>query len=285
MLTWRIHTRLLTDNSERIKAALDALTGFGDQIQFVSGNPLETETPLPVHPQETGGVALTTINEAKSGVGGNWQFPRLLYFDTHKYNVSYWLPRIGESVPVLNRQCTFVPCGCIRNINPPLPEKLFIRPDSGLKTFTGFVLDCRAEDLSGWEDVEAKIRQEVPALSPESIVCISAAQYLEATEWRFWIADRKVVASTPYSWGDQLLLWTPPPAAALDIANMVAENKWQPDVVYVADVVQTKGGRFWLNELNAASTSGLYNVPMSDLLPAIRETVLREIAGEIGQEG
>src|SRR5690606_31966545 len=115
---------------------------------------------------------------------------------------------------------------------------------------------------------------------------------LEATEWRFWIVGRTVVANASYSWEQEDVPWAPPPLEALQVAQAMAANSWQPDIAYVVDVVRessediTPGGPigsngYFLNELNAASTSGLYNAPFSPLLTALREAVLGEVAGDL----
>ena len=282
-LTWRIHDRIIPG---RVDEVLTFLESTGDRVQIISGNHIQCLAPELVSENEVGGIAVTTLNDARTNLRGSWQFPRLLYFDEMQYNVSNWLPMIDPKIPVLNRQSLFVPAGCIQYMGLsfgggilPSPEgSIFVRPNSGLKPFTGFVIDCFTNRICGWSDVANKILEQVPDLAPDTLVCVAPGQLLKPLEWRFWIANRRVVACTPYGWDEQPIPWQSPPAGSLAVAEAMAANPWQPDTVYVVDVVQTKNnGRFWLNELNAASTSGWYNVPLEQIVPALREAVFTEL--------
>jgi len=295
-VTWRIHTSITNDRADEVCAFLSDL---GDKVQLVTGNTHLTSLPDPPGPEEgeAAGVALTTLQDATHTLSRAdlvyakrevelWQFPRLLYFSREHYDVSYWMPLIEERVPVLNRGCLFVPAGAIKFIKATLPgldleskkAGMFVRPDSGLKFFTGFVLDITPAD--SWDEIYRAIYQEAHP-SDRTMVCLSLARDLEPTEWRFWIVNRKVVASSPYSWGGPVP-WSEPPAGAVAVAEAMAANPWQPDLAFVVDVVQTiDDQKFWVNEINAASTSGIYNVPLGDLLPALRDIAIKEATGEV----
>jgi len=289
-VNWRIHTAVTKDRADEVCAFL---SGLGDKVQLVTGSTHLNSLPYPPGEDEVTGIALTTIQDATfvlmivdKEFAKLWQFPRLLYFSRERYNVSYWMPMIEEKVPVLNRGCLFVPAGAIKFIKATLPgldleskkAGLFVRPDSGLKLFTGFVLDITPAD--SWEEIYRAIYQEAhPA--DRTMVCLSLARDLEPTEWRFWIVNRQVVASSPYSW-EGPVPWSAPPLGAQAVAELMAANPWQPDLAFVVDVVQTKDDqKFWLNEINAASTSGIYNVPLGDLLPALRGIAIKEATGEV----
>lgn len=285
---WRIHCGLIGTREAELS---DLLTNGGDTVQFVSGRRPE----LPIDPQSiTGGaLALTTIQDAKL-LAARWPVSPGLYFHPRKYDVSYWLPRTQRDIPALNRGAFFVPFGLVPSIAQSLWTSgivlsdglLFVRPDSGLKPFAGFVVDCNKPGVKNWQGVADEIAREVRHLAPETLICIATGRKLKPVEWRFWIVDRKVVASAPYSWDSGALLWRHPPYDALRCAEAMAQNPWQPDIAYVADVVQLDGGDepFYLNEINAASTSGLYNVLAEPLFDALRSAVVRELAGEISIE-
>lgn len=174
--------------------------------------------------------------------------------------------------------------GLIPHLPPSLRcDRLFVRPDSGLKPFPGLVLDCQAQNLKTWADVASALAYDLRGQAPEKLVCLAPGYRLMPLEWRFWVVNRTVVASSPYSWEDGVVPWQAPPEAALKLAEAMAQNAWQPDIAYVVDVVQRQDGAapFYINELNAASTSGLYSVPFDALLPALRAAVLAESSGEL----
>lgn len=68
------------------------------------------------------------------------------------------------------------------------PKALFVRPNSGAKPFTGFVVD--RED-------KHKIESLVQSIGVETLVLVAPAKDITA-EWRFVICDRKVVAGCRY---------------------------------------------------------------------------------------
>jgi len=287
---WRLHESILRD---RVQEVAEYLQGIGDRVQVVRGrydSLAGDDAPRDPLPGEIGGIAITTIQEAKTGLQGRWKYPRMLFFDRESYHVSHWMPRIHLSVPVLNRRCLFVPIGMVQHLEfvAQFGHSLFVRPNSGLKPFTGFPIDCRKENIKSWFRLAQYLDPARPdsyagiaGLDPSTMICISQHKELETTEWRFWIIDRKVVASTPYGWSGTGHPWQEPPPGALNIATQMANNKWQPDLAYVVDVVQTaEDGLFWLNEINAASTSGWYSARLDDLIPALRHAVVQQTRDE-----
>lgn len=297
MFVWRIHEGLL---GERRDELVHLLEGQGDHVQVVSGH--WRRLPAPAHSGEAfaaipgaAGLALTTLQDAARLPAQGWSAPRLLYHHQRHYDVSYWMPRIDGAIPLLNRGCLFVPVGMLSNISVPFESfcpdgVLFVRPDSGNKPFPGLGLDCRVLGPGGWATAEALLALQVMGgpMAPELMACLAPGKRLKPLEWRFWVVQRQVVASTPYSWTDEPLSWVAPPPQALALAEAVAGNAWQPDVAYVVDVVQLEDaegdGAFFVNELNAASTSGLYAVPLAPLMAALKGAVLAERDGLIGIE-
>lgn len=282
---WRIHAGLLEGRTEELASVV---ADWGDALQLVFGH--WRALPPPDRDAATAGLALTTLQDATRLPGQGWMAPRMLYFHSRRYDVSFWMPRIAEAIPVLNRGCAFVPFGLIAHMPAETQERLlaqgsvFIRPDSGLKAFPGVVLDLSGSAVLTWPDVVARIQQELRTCAPELLACVGPGRQLDPLEWRFWVVDRQVVASTPYSW-ELDAPWGAPPQAAYAVADAMAKNPWQPDIAYVVDVVrciQTQA--YYLNELNAASTSGLYSAPLRPLLSALRHAVLAEAAGELSVE-
>lgn len=289
MLTWRIHEGLADSRADELIRTIES---NGDAVQRISGHWRALPAPTAPSPRERGGLALTTLQDAVKLLTGGWRAPRLLYFSEQRFNVSFWMPRLAPSIPVLNRGCLFIPVGALGSTAVPLGAfvtaesgQLFIRPDSGIKLFPGLVLDRREEPLETWDDVARAFERQAGTQRPETLACVSLGRLLRHVEWRFWIVNRKVVASSPYSWDRAPLGWMAPPPQALHIAEAMSQNPWQPDIAYVVDVVQLEDGNdFFLNELNAASTSGLYAVPFEPLVAALRCAVIAEAEGEISLE-
>ena len=105
-------------------------------------------------------------------------------------------------------------------------------------------------------------------------------QQLKQIEWRFWIVNKQVVAWAPYCWEEDIP-WSLAPERMLSLAREVSQNPWQPDIAYVVDIVETERADVFVNEINAASTSGVYAVPIEDLLLALRNVAHLEISDEL----
>lgn len=275
---WRLHTAIFGFESSAAAAYLRTL---GDSVQVISGS-IRDLPPVEVMPAPMPALAITTLQDAAKnhvGPGTPW-----LFYDGHSYDVAYWMPRIEASIPVLNREGVFLPFGMLQAPCPALLSwigedgSVFIRPDSGRKLFTGFVAAVTADgSLSIGHEHQTRLA------APDAMCLVAPTKKIDPVEWRFWIVDRKVVASTPYSWVTEPE-WAPAPESCVAVSRAMAANPWQPDLAYVVDVVEHNGQAFLL-EINAASTSGIYAAPLETLLLALRDVAQREHAGEITREG
>lgn len=274
-MLWRIHEAVA---GSALPDLQEVLSACGDTVQVVSGHVLQ----LPPPPAGAGAgeiaMALTTLQDARS-LGRNtqlWPYRPGLYFDSSNYNVSSWLPRLPQDVPILNRSSFFCPVGLIAT----LPHiawldlgAVFVRPDSGLKRFTGYTI----EGIRGWPQVAQALLEAHPTLGVHELVQIAPARQIAPVEWRFWIAEHQVIGQAQYSWYmlNERNEAESVPEQVLALALEIAQRYEAPHPIYVLDVVQSEGEVF-ANELNAFSTSGLYNVDVSSLMPAAREVILRD---------
>lgn len=145
---------------------------------------------------------------------------------------------------------------------------LFVRPDSGKKTFTGQVFD------------KVNIKTEMEFLSrhsnvmPETILWVCPAKKIEK-EFRFWISAGKVVTYSEYSWDRDIDIAGSPSDTAFKLAEKVAGYQWQADRIYTVDI-QDSSKEAKIIELNSFSCAGLYRCDGKHLL----ETVSRDILSE-----
>lgn len=76
---WRLHESNLRD---RVQETAEYLEGIGDRVQVVRGrydSLAGDDAPPDALPCEIGGIAVTTIQEAKQGPQDRWQYPRVNY--------------------------------------------------------------------------------------------------------------------------------------------------------------------------------------------------------------
>lgn len=136
---------------------------------------------------------------------------------------------------------------------------VFIRPDDNDKSFSGRLVP--EGNFPEWFE-------ETQAAGPvaTALAVVSAPVRIEA-EWRFVIADRKVVAGTGYKGGGKLADPGDCYRNAALFAQEIAAAPWQPRAIYCVDVAYGQGGRYRLVEIGGINSAGLYRC---ELLPVIR---------------
>lgn len=273
---WRLHAGLFDD---RLPEVLAWLAAHKDVYQVVEGRARDLPPPPPSYDQP--GLAMTILQDIRDLP---WAAVPGAYWDRDRFQLSYYLPRLDPAIPYLNETGVFYPAGML----PLLPRLnpghyrdtgMFIRPDSGQKPFPGVTIP-REAFLS--DATSAAALAEFLAtykISPQALCFVAPARPLDTVEWRCWIVNRQVVASSPYSW-TETCPWAPAPPEVLTVAEQVAAQAWQPDIAYVADIA-TMGGKAYLLEFNAASTAGIYQAPIEPLFTALRSAALQEAAGEL----
>lgn len=129
-------------------------------------------------------------------------------------------------------------------------EGVFVRPDSGMKTFTGQVVKYES-----WAYDCASI-DKFSGVMDETLVAFATEKKIDG-EFRFVIANQEVIAGSEYRWDDRLDVRADYPAEAREVADKVAKLDWQLDLAYTCDVALTASGPRVV-ELNSFCCAGLY---------------------------
>ena len=145
---------------------------------------------------------------------------------------------------------------------------LFIRPDSGYKTFTGQTIE-----KSKFE-TQQEILKQTSSILPETIIWVDVAKNINK-EYRFWISDKKIIGQSEYSWNDDDI-GNFIPTEAIEFAQKVASHDWQPDRMYVVDIHLTDNNIPSIIEFNSFSCSGLYNCDAKTMLKMASIDILKE---------
>lgn len=152
-------------------------------------------------------------------------------------------------------------------------NKVFIRPNSGFKTFTG--LPIHIEEF----DYEINTLKNLTSVVDETLILVSSCKVI-ASEYRFFIVNREVVTGSQYKKDEELYIKQGYPEAALEVAKAMAKNKWQPDIAYACDV-GIVNGMAKIIELNAFSSSGFYAADLPILVEAVDTVAVLEYNGEL----
>ncbi len=162
-----------------------------------------------------------------------------------------------------------------------MDDCIFIRPDSGAKTFTGQIL--KREEI----DREFKLFESYAGRPLDQILTVISTPKLIHKEWRFVIVDKKVIAVSQYrenfkSYVREQSLEIDPvieegcPTKALKLAEEIADDPWQPDRAYTLDICSGNDGRVWLLEANSFSCSGLYKCSPEPIVREISRIALED---------
>jgi hypothetical protein len=140
-------------------------------------------------------------------------------------------------------------------------DRIFVRPDSPLKLFTGQV----ATRDTFAADVEYMGFYEFPA---SSLVLVSAPQEI-LSEWRFVVARGRVVAGCQYKREGRLEYLTEYGDQALKLAETIAAIEYVPDPAWVMDICKTSDDAYHLLEIGGFSFSDLYACDKRAIVAAV----------------
>jgi hypothetical protein len=202
----------------------------------------------------------------------------LAYFSEDRFYFSRYAHKLPRGV-MLNEPGLFLPCAAVVNQAADISgwfgaDRAFIRPDSGLKVFTG--VDVSLTQLR--QEVHAL--QQVSSLTDDTIIFVAPYRLIH-TEYRVFIVNREVISASQYSFSGETSGAVT--QDVLDLAGVVAKHRWQIDVAYSCDIAVTDEG-LRVVELNAGSTSGFYACDAKKVIKAMMESAWLEYQGELSVE-
>lgn len=224
-----------------------------EYLPFMSGSIDVFEDVDCVVTQTSINLALQISSQKKGWIPGPW-------LTEEKYRCSKYYPHIGD---LLFNDCyVMMPRSeVLRNKKRlynwlGLSNSVFMRPDSGLKSFTGKVI--REEDFEKeWSWVEE-------FTDPESLIVISTPKTIKF-EWRFIVADKNVITGSQYNVAGEHSCSPIYPDKAYELAKEIA-IVYQPDTMFVIDICQGSDEEYYLLEIGAFSCAGLYDCNMATIV-------------------
>jgi hypothetical protein len=202
------------------------------------------------------------------------------YYTKDRLACSHYMPRLPLEL-LGNAEGVYLPFGDFVRRRDQIyrlfgDSRLFVRPDSGGKTFTGL---CLEQETAG---VEINSLRQLTSVTDDTRVLIAPAQSIRA-EYRFFIVEGKVVTGSRYHVNGQRSIDPVVSKLCLEVAQQVAALPWQVDLAYTCDV-GLFAGEPKVVELNAFSTSGLYACHALRLFDAVGKVAWREFIGELSLE-
>jgi len=145
------------------------------------------------------------------------------------------------------------------------PERVFVRPDSPLKPFSGRELAV--------SDINLDALDHGFYYDDDQLAIVVSTPKQVRREWRLVIADRQVVASCEYQ-ASREGIGTEVPEAVTGLAALVAAAEWQPAPLYVVDVGEVSE-KLQVMELNPFSGADLYHCDPGAVVDAVSRVAER----------
>ena len=146
---------------------------------------------------------------------------------------------------------------------------VFMRPDSGAKTFYGNVYP--KDEL----DSEIKLMDGYAGLPLDEILVVTSCPKVIYKEWRIVVVDGEPISATQYKKDGKLNEKEGCDVDAWLLAQRIAKEEWQPDRAYTLDICKSNG-RYSLLEANSFSCSGLYDCPVGSIVREVSRVALEE---------
>lgn len=147
-------------------------------------------------------------------------------------------------------------------------NKIFLRPDSGSKTFTGLAI--HEDDFAH----EINTLNRLLNVDHNSMVLVASCKNIEV-EFRFFIVEGKVITGSQYKIGDDLIISPVVSPRCLALAQEIAQGPFQIDLAYACDIGIVDGEPKVI-ELNSFSAAGLYAADVKNLFSAVAECAAAE---------
>jgi hypothetical protein len=130
---------------------------------------------------------------------------------------------------------------------------IFVRPDSGEKTFQAQLIDL--QDFDNFWSVGSRMSAE-----DDDVVVVSTPKNIQA-EFRVVCSkynDGEIIAHSTYQYQKLRTLIPSVPVGVLDKCKEVFKCGYFPDSVFCIDIFQDGDLNFWVGELTSFSSAGLY---------------------------
>lgn len=210
---------------------------------------------------------------------GSFQFARRIqntrwipgvYCNKKELECLFYYPRIGKYL--LNSEYTMLPFGELSRRKESLlgfNDSVFIRPSSGLKSFTGKVVTRES-----WsKDISLMSFYDV---MPEALVVVAPPRTIH-NEWRVVVVSGIVVAAAQYMKGKDFVRIGGAPEEVVQYAQEVVNaSNYMPDPAWTIDIGEVDNKELKVIEVGSFSCAGFYGADPHALIQTVNAVALRE---------
>lgn len=188
-------------------------------------------------------------------------------------DTSYYMSQLPREL-FFNDDAIYLPFGMISERKDTLrdlfSDHIFIRPDSGFKSFTGF--GVKMKDL----DFELSSLKQTKNPGSHEMCLIARSKPINA-EYRIVVCEKQVITGSQYRWDGRMDVRIDVHNNAWSFAqDKVANQPWQLDTCYVVDIFLDENMNPKIGEFNSFASAGLYNCDVDRIVEAASSAALRE---------
>lgn len=193
------------------------------------------------------------------------------YYDSESYKVSDYLTRIKPEL-YLNSNGFLLPYDVLRKnylqyTSILRDSKLFIRPNTGKKIFTGLIIDTNKPE-------EFDLLEKSTGVMANTLVWVSTAKHISA-EYRYIIVDGSVISSSQYHKNGEIFISENNDPRARELAEHIANTSNSFYNTFVCDIGIYNDNPYVI-ELNCINTSAWYLADVDSIVTALNKKVLRD---------
>lgn len=144
---------------------------------------------------------------------------------------------------------------------------IFIRPDSGDKTFSGQLLDL--QDFSFWDNA---IKSNA---KPEDIILVSTPKNIVG-EWRYIVTQNEILGMSCYRYHGKTTLVPSAPTQATELVKKILDSAPLPAKICAVDIACDSDNAYWLLEFNSFNSCGLYAMDKTKIVKVASEIAISE---------
>lgn len=148
---------------------------------------------------------------------------------------------------------------------------MFVRPDSGEKTFQAQLIDIQDFDKFWENHVQVSAKDD-------DLVVVSTPKKING-EFRFVCSKYnggEIISASTYQYQGKSTLIPSVPNEATEKCKEILKVGWYPDSVFCVDIFQDGDGYCWLGELTSFSSAGLYATNKKAVVNRVSEIAFKE---------
>ena len=180
---------------------------------------------------------------------------------------SYY-PAVGKYL--LNKDYVMIPVGDIARKMPELLRrfkgKMFIRPNSGNKCFSGFVFDGNVDHFMYRHMLHSCV---------DELAVVSSCKTIDA-EWRVFCTNERLISWSLYKEKGMMKMEHGCNVAVSNICKDVIEALYPfPDPIFVLDICKSEGS-YHLLEMGSFSCAGMYDCDVNEIVRIATEIAIED---------